>query len=416
MRMRAWRMAAAWSLLLLCPATARASEQVIFGGSSDAIGTTLKIQSVMGAPANTWGTGAAAHNQTISAPGSLHHLRVKLDSSLASGSVAFTLLINGNVSSNSPTCTVTATTCADETHWLPVSPGDTILLQADLNGGASAPAARWSLVFSGTNPAQSNLMGGEPGNIGGITQLFAALHGAQGDVTTEFYVKTLIPTAGSVKKLYVELQNAPGSGNSRTFTVRKNSVDMALACTISDTASTCSHLGDAFSVAAGDSISMGLTGTGAPAASKVWWGVTFEATTDGESIIAQSGSTLLQSASTVYGFVSAGDSSWNTTQSAVVSLGQSTTIKNMYVELVNAPTGSASYAFTLQKNGSDTALECAVVGAATTCNATANVLVADGDTLNIKCIPTGSPTQRRAHVSLTSVITPRPRRILLNEE
>ena len=74
-------------------------------------------------------------------------------------------------------------------------------------------------------------------------------------------------TAGTLSKLIVDLDTAPGAGTSRTFTVRINEVDSALAVTISDTNTLSSEDIDTVAVAAGDRIELWHTSAGAVAAS-----------------------------------------------------------------------------------------------------------------------------------------------------
>ena len=74
-------------------------------------------------------------------------------------------------------------------------------------------------------------------------------------------------TAGTLSKLIVDLDTAPGAGNSRTFTIRINEVDSALAVTISNTDTLSSEDIDTVAAAAGDRIELFQTQAGTPAAS-----------------------------------------------------------------------------------------------------------------------------------------------------
>jgi hypothetical protein len=79
---------------------------------------------------------------------------------------------------------------------------------------------------------------------------------------TESKVQSIIPAAGTVKNFYVLAQQGPGTGNSWTMTVRKNSTDTSVTCTISGTNTTCSDKSHTAVFAAGDLISVGVTGDG----------------------------------------------------------------------------------------------------------------------------------------------------------
>lgn len=61
------------------------------------------------------------------------------------------------------------------------------------------------------------------------------------------------------------------------------------------------------------------------------------------------------------------------------------TAKNLYCVLSAVPHAGSTWTYTVRKNGSDTAVTCAINDASTTCNDTANtVAVAAGDTLSLK--------------------------------
>jgi hypothetical protein len=67
------------------------------------------------------------------------------------------------------------------------------------------------------------------------------------------------------------------------------------------------------------------------------------------------------------------------------------------VSLSGDPGGGATqYAFTVRKNGVDTAIACTIAGTATVCSDAANtVTFAAGDLLSVRCIPSNTPTVRR---------------------
>ena len=76
-------------------------------------------------------------------------------------------------------------------------------------------------------------------------------------------------TAGTLSKLIVDLDTAPGAGTSRTFTIRINEVDTALAVTISEADTLSVEDTDSVTFVAGDRIELFHTLAGAPAASTV---------------------------------------------------------------------------------------------------------------------------------------------------
>jgi hypothetical protein len=69
--------------------------------------------------------------------------------------------------------------------------------------------------------------------------------------------------------MYVQINAAPGSGKSWTFTVRKNGVDTSLLIQISGVSQTSAFGSGSISYAAGDNYSLGITSSGTPASASV---------------------------------------------------------------------------------------------------------------------------------------------------
>lgn len=105
------------------------------------------------------------------------------------------------------------------------------------------------------------------------------------------------------------------------------------------------------------------------------------------------GSTVPSSSATNYGFPMANLNNWSATEATQrMPVSIAGTISTLYVHLATAPGAGTSWAFTLVKNGVDTALTCTVADAAVTCNDTSNSFsVAAGDDLSVKSVPTNTP-------------------------
>lgn len=94
----------------------------------------------------------------------------------------------------------------------------------------------------------------------------------------------------------------------------------------------------------------------------------------------------------------------NTEQNVNIFVGNSYTIQRLHVDLVSAPGTGTSYAFTLRKNAADTALTCTIADSATAgSDNTHTVSVVDGDSLDIKVVPTSTPSATPAHVYIEVV-------------
>jgi parallel beta-helix repeat protein len=84
------------------------------------------------------------------------------------------------------------------------------------------------------------------------------------------------PYAGTFKNLYLDLNTAPGSGQTSTFTLRVNGVDTAITCQASGSAVTASDTTHTVSVAAGDKWSIKIVGSATAAAAIAHGGIEFD--------------------------------------------------------------------------------------------------------------------------------------------
>jgi hypothetical protein len=100
----------------------------------------------------------------------------------------------------------------------------------------------------------------------------------RGQTDSEPPVQSPMPIGGTVSDLHVFLTPAPGTGNGWTVTVRKNSADTSVTCTVSNTDTTCEDTGNSVSFSAGDLISVGANPTGAiPTENFIKWTAKFVA-------------------------------------------------------------------------------------------------------------------------------------------
>lgn len=214
--------------------------------------------------------------------------------------------------------------------------------------------------------------------------------------TTEGSSEQVCAATGTVSSLYVSLGTAPGAGKTRTFTLRKNGVDTALTCSISETSTTGNDTSNSVSVTAGDILTIGVTSTAASTnAGTASFSLKFTGNTSNESLIPGNfdGSNTLSASSTEYGNLMGGNAGVDTTETTFTQLVPTGgSISSLYVKLGTAPGAGKSRAFTLMVNGSPSTLTCTVSDANTTANDTTHsVTVAAGDRVTIKSVPTGTP-------------------------
>ena len=135
------------------------------------------------------------------------------------------------------------------------------------NGAGALPT--WKIIRGSGTGGKSPLSMWQSGNTGTAVTRWAAPFGS-GSITTQANAQFIVPYAGTISKLYVNV-SANTSTTNTTVTVNKNSSNSAVVATI--TALTTGIFSDAthsVSVAAGDLIQWELS---AAASTKSWAGV-----------------------------------------------------------------------------------------------------------------------------------------------
>lgn len=100
------------------------------------------------------------------------------------------------------------------------------------------------------------------GYTGLLSPAFGSPSGTSAVSTTEDSVETLSPARDiGAQNLAVQASSAPGVGQSVTVTLRDDSADTALACTISGAATACTNTGTTASIGAGSTLSLEVTST-----------------------------------------------------------------------------------------------------------------------------------------------------------
>lgn len=210
--------------------------------------------------------------------------------------------------------------------------------------------------------------------------------------TTELDYQIVVPTAGTLHRLYVKLNGTPASSKSYDITLMKNGVATLLTVNIANAATTGNDVADDVSVIAGDVITIRSTPNNTPSARAVFWGMQFTPTVDGESFFG-AGSAQVPSASTTNfeQILSAGSHLYNTSENVRYMVLGGTTLKKIDVKLGTAPSVGHSRAFMIRRNLADTLLEASIAGAATTGSDTDDVTIAQGDKLVFRSTITGTP-------------------------
>jgi len=220
--------------------------------------------------------------------------------------------------------------------------------------------------------------------------------------SSESVASQAMPTSGTLSKLYVQMQSAPGGVATRIFTIVKNGADTACTCTVTGAGTTASDLSNSISYVKGDTFSLKTDFTGSPVSAQLLFSVQLDQT--GQSIlsgdVAQPSQTVTNYYPLQQGQVTA---TVPTVGSVIPTAG---TISNLYFDCTSNAGAGKSWTITLVKNGVDSALTAQVTGATATFaeDTTHSVSVVQGDVVYWKIVPAGTPNNRNP--SIGCIFTP----------
>jgi hypothetical protein len=335
----------------------------------------------------TWGSleTAIGVRAMFGTSGTLTKLSIWLTSHTL-GTFTFTLLKNGSPTGLSVALAYPVSSGSVEAD-VAVSPGDYLSVQCAPVGGGSSTKAAWLTEFTSDASDELAAPAVNGGGVGGTPQYWALI-GCGGEIALDINTsQQVMPIAGTIRGIYAKMVAAPGVGSTRTFTLMKNGLATALAATISGTDTTATSATEV-SFADGDVLNIRQTNTGANTNILAFTSCTIVPTTIGQTVYSGGEATLVNSGTRVSGFV-------DDRIVPAVGGGQqpmiACTLKTMRIWLSSAPGAGNSWKFTVQLNGSPTAMEITVSGTDTTGVITTDVAVADGDLLNVSVLPASSP-------------------------
>lgn len=262
-------------------------------------------------------------------------------------------------------------------------------------------------VATSDNNMDTVLMGQTVAGLTAVADRFGALYGAtivMSSAGTGSGGQSVMPCAGTLSNLYVEIDTADAT-QSRTFTVYKNGADTGITTTLAATVTSGNDTTHTVSFAAGDTVSIHTTGSGAgPNTNTGGMRWTLKATTAAcvSMLLANANGNLSTGATTyvpVQGFNS--DATAGNAESVMPTAG---TIKNAYMVISGSPGGvGKDYTATLYQNGSPTSLVVTCSNTTTSnsdTNAAHAVTVTAGDRFYWSVVPTGTPTARQLNISV----------------
>ncbi len=392
---------------------------LINGENADSLSNAATEYNTISAGSN-WSTISNDRKQLISAPGKIKNLYVELSAAPGAGDAfIFTLIVNGAPSALVVTISGGADTQGFDATEVDVVAGDEVQIRSTYTGSPGTPSARWSFMFTSDNAKESNILGSVGTGTAAIIYCKVTNYNSSGGGSaTQNEHRVVIPTNGTIKNLYVELSQAPGTGGDAwTFTLQKGTPpgalgDTALVVTITEPDRTGNNVADSVAVSAGDVVVMKVTETGTAVDCDAFFGFTFVADTDGESLILGGGnSNLRQDGTPEYNpLQNYFARTWAATETSRYQLGQAMTLKKFYVLLGGPPGSGDAYTFKVRLNETDPAsgLSVTITDASTTGNDVANEVAVTNsyDEVAIKAQASGTPVGRDAYWGVVAYIAP----------
>lgn len=336
---------------------------------------------------------------------------------------------------------------SDVINSVSVSPGDRVGIRraaSTITGATNASYANmeWTLTFESDNAGESGYGGGAVGiriNSAAGAQWCAPLNNqlscfvavASADTADQTVIHSIVPITGSLYRIDLHMNIAPGAGNSLTFFVWKNNVKqdgsggtVDTSITISGTADTATALFDLpiapldwIAVALDQTLSVGATNNYAEI------GAAILATTDGESALCFNGANALSTIDGSTDWISCLGSGfsqstansptpppswrparWPCTELLVSLPGaiDAFTLKGFCVNVNHSPGGGKEFVVVTRKAFTDTASTVTMTGA----SGATSILNTDpmneevdfasvSDRLNIQVIASGTPPTSR---------------------
>lgn len=226
--------------------------------------------------------------QMCAAPGTIKNMYVKLTAAPDPGDTdGYTFTARKGGASQSLTVNITgdSTTGNDTVNSFSVAAGDLLnhLIEPSATAPSATPNAAISVTFVADTDGESLVMGGSDDDIhASITEHILLIPFADANWGAGEEAQRTILDACILRKLYVELENQPGSGNSFAFTTRIHLNDPSdpsglysdgnLSVTISDTSTTGNDTSNTDIMVASESIVIQSAPTSLPTVGQAKWG------------------------------------------------------------------------------------------------------------------------------------------------
>lgn len=346
-----------------------------------------------------WNSTEANRQQLVAVAGTINHCYVDLltEGPGAGESVVFTLRKNGADTDITVTISGTNQTGSDTANSVEVAQGDLLAWKCvSSNNGSFEDQVRprISCYFEGSDTTTGILIGGMNDSANNSSNEYNGLHGAN-QWQSSPAPNQVIPVDGTLSNLCVRIDTAPGVGNHWDFSVYKNGVKQSLTVEVAngDENTTIVDAVNTVDVAPGDYISIECDPDSSPDVfTNCYWGCEWTPDVAGNAIVIGGGDDDHDDTDTEYASC-CGNVDWNGSNIRSQQIAPFNFVaKNLYVVLERAPDAGKSFTYTFRDDG-DTTLTCQVADAATTnSDTTHEVSVTASSKIDIKVVPSGTPT------------------------
>lgn len=207
-------------------------------------------------------------------------------------------------------------------------------------------------------------------------------------------VATLMPIAGTFSNLRANYDYVPGGSNTVAITMRKNSVDQSVTCTITAAVTTCSDLSNSFAVVQGDKITMKIVYSASAPLYRLSYTLDFTPTTANDTFITVRPSANMSTTLEFYSLMTNNGFLNGTESTGTESLFPEAGTIDMLTASTTAPGAGDTYAIGLRTNLNATStVTCTVDGDAPNwCSDNVNTLsISAGDMVDFYTLPSGTP-------------------------
>jgi hypothetical protein len=295
----------------------------------------------------------------------------------------------------------------NQVHNQSFAAGDVVSLFTGASGTTTGTGTtRWSLTAS-CAPNTSMLLSGSGAAMGTTFPVYLSVQSGNLNATSAGAVEAVMPTAGTIKNAYVQLNTAIATSTNLTFTLYKNGSPTSLAVVINTATATGNdtNAGHAVTVAAGDRLYWTVSTTAVPATKTSFISVEFDPTINGESVHMFGGVTSQTALSVRYQTIAQSGLAYLATEPGREVLTQAATWQKLYVyEQTSIIPGS--YAYIPMINGVAHGPTVTISSGQTGNDTSTTYDTSVGDTISMRITPTSTPPSTLVEWGIVSYIAP----------